>query len=152
MTEPPSASPSTPSYQISVVSWESHRDALSAVRFEVFVEEQSVPPEVELDDMDPVCTHVLARAHDGEPIGCGRLLPDGHIGRMAVRKAWRGQGVGLLLLEALINEAHARGLVEALLSSQVHATGFYERAGFVAYGPVYDDVGIPHRDMRRALR
>jgi len=136
--------------QIQVVSWDSHREPLSAIRFDVFVQEQAVPPDIELDEWDPQCAHVLATV-DGVPVGCGRLLPDGHIGRMAVRKAWRGRGIGHQLLLALIDEARERGLHEALLSSQVHAMGFYERAGFVAYGPVYDDVGIPHRDMRLEL-
>jgi predicted GNAT family N-acyltransferase len=79
------------------------------------------------------------------------LLPDGHIGRMAVRKPWRGQGVGALVMEHLMERARQRGDREVVLSAQTHAVGFYEKFGFVAEGDEYLDCDIPHRDMRKVL-
>lgn len=85
------------------------------------------------------------------PIGTGRLLTDGHIGRMAVLPAWRGQGVGRALLNALLDCARAQGMCEVVLSAQTQALGFYERAGFRAEGPTYLDAGILHQRMSRQL-
>jgi predicted GNAT family N-acyltransferase len=84
-------------------------------------------------------------------LGTGRLLPDGHIGRMAVLRQARGAGVGSALLRALMQAARARGDREVMLSAQTHALPFYERFGFVAEGEAYDDAGIPHRVMRLAF-
>jgi predicted GNAT family N-acyltransferase len=88
---------------------------------------------------------------DARAIGTGRLLPDGHIGRMAVLKAWRGQGAGRALLRALVEEARRRGDREVVLSAQIHALGFYRAAGFAPEGPVYEEAGIPHQSMRLEL-
>ena len=105
--------------------------ALAApIRFAVFVEEQGVPREIELDEMDAACIHALAYL-DGKAIGTGRLLPDGHIGRMAVLKEWRGHGVGSRILNALVEQARRRGDREVALSAQVHALAFYRAHGFV---------------------
>jgi predicted GNAT family N-acyltransferase len=121
--------------------------SLSAIRKTVFVDEQHVPADLEWDGRDDRCLHVLAVARDGAAIGTGRLLPDGHIGRMAVLKAWRGQGVGGALLAELIAAARDAGHSRAMLNAQVHALGFYARFGFVAEGPEFDEAGIPHRAM-----
>ena len=118
------------------------------IRFEVFVEEQRVPAEMELDEFDALSCHALALA-DGRPVGTGRLLPDGHIGRMAVQAAWRGRGVGAALLQALIAEAGRRGMAQLALSAQTHALGFYGRFGFLPEGEVYDEAGLPHQVMTR---
>jgi len=139
-------------FSIEEVSWHTCRDDLYHVRRVVFIEEQHVPPEIEIDEWDEPSRHVLARDRAGLPIGCGRLLPDGHIGRMAVLAAWRGRGVGRVLLRHLIALAHEAGMSEVVLSAQVHAIGFYEKEGFTVYGEVYDDAGIPHQAMRRQLR
>ncbi|MEO6154384.1 MAG: GNAT family N-acetyltransferase, partial [Thermomonas sp.] len=82
---------------------------LRAVRDEVFVGEQNVPVELEHDALDPLCTHVIARLLDGTPVGTGRLTPERHIGRMAVRAPWRGRGIGDALLLALVEQARLRG-------------------------------------------
>ena len=84
---------------------------------------------------------------DGNPIGTGRLLPDGHIGRMAVLREWRGRGVGTALLRALMEEGRKQGFERLILAAQVQAMPFYEKEGFVAEGDVFDDAGIPHRNM-----
>ena len=136
---------------IELLSWvEAQREA-SPIRLAVFVEEQKVPLVMEIDEHDPACMHALARLDDGTVVGTGRLLPDGHIGRMAVLKAWRGQGVGGAILEALVAAARGRGDREVMLSAQTHALKFYGRHGFAEEGEVYDDAGIPHQAMRRKL-
>ena len=132
------------------LDWEEARAEAGVIRFAVFVDEQKVPLEMELDEHDPLCVHVIARA-ESEAVGTGRLLPDGHIGRMAVLKAWRGRGVGAAMLNALIGAARERGDREVVLSAQIHALGFYRKFGFVSEGPEYLDAGIPHQSMRRIL-
>ena len=120
-----------------------------SVREAVFIIEQGVPRELEWDEFDAVSRHVIARGSNGEVIGTGRLLPDGHIGRMAVLAAWRGKQVGRALMERLIAEAAQQQLRPLLLHAQVQALGFYEKLGFVAEGPTFMEAGIPHRLMRR---
>jgi|GEM_PF-3680881 len=98
-----------------------HHAAIHAVRHQVFVVEQGVPAELERDALDPVCTHVLACDTDGMPIGTGRLLPDGRIGRMAVQAAWRNRGVGEAVLDALVTAAAEAGLaLHDFLVRRVH--------------------------------
>jgi predicted GNAT family N-acyltransferase len=137
--------------RIELGDWSSMRARAEPVRYAVFVEEQKVPAEIELDDLDPLSLHALALDDEGRVLGTGRLLPDGHIGRMAVLRQARGSGVGSALLQALMQAARARGDREVLLSAQTHAMPFYERFGFVAEGAEYDDAGIAHRMMRRVF-
>ncbi len=139
-------------FRIELLTWERARAEAAPIRFKVFVEEQRVPLEIEVDALDPQCTHALAYAEDGRAVGTGRLLPDAQIGRMAVLKEWRGRGVGAAILEALIAEARRRGRAEVALSAQTHALQFYRRFGFTPEGEVYDDAGIPHQRMRLRLR
>lgn len=127
------------------------RDALRAIRLEVFVREQAVPESLEWDDLDPLSFHLLARSENGEPIGCARLTPHGKIGRVAVRQPWRGQGVGLGLLRALVARARAQGRADVVLDAQQSALTFYEREGFIAHGDTFEDAGIAHRAMRLEL-
>lgn len=136
--------------QTRTMGWEDARAEAEPIRYAVFVDEQKVPVEMELDAYDPVCVHVVARS-DGKAVGTGRLLPDGHIGRMAVLKKWRGKGTGSAMLEALMRVARERGDKEVALSAQTHALGFYRKHGFVSEGPEYPDCGIPHQDMRKKL-
>lgn len=133
--------------RVELGDWASMRAAAERVRFTVFVEEQKVPAEIELDEFDPASLHALAFGADGAVLGTGRLLPDGHIGRMAVLRETRGAGVGGALLSALMQAARSRGDRRVVLSAQTHAIPFYERFGFVAEGEEYDDAGIPHRRM-----
>lgn len=127
------------------------------IRLEVFVEEQRVPADLELDEHDDTATHALA-LDPGDParaLGTARLLvlPSGQakIGRVAVLRAARRLGVGAALMSALEAEAVARGCPEVLLEAQCSALPFYERIGYVAEGDVYLDVGLEHRKMRKAL-
>ena len=137
--------------RIELGDWHSMRRWAEPLRFAVFVEEQRVPAEIELDSLDALSLHAVAFDADGEAVGTGRLLPDGHIGRMAVAKPARGTGIGSALLRSLMDEARRRGHTHAVLSSQTHATEFYRKHGYSVDGSVYDDAGIPHIDMRCAL-
>jgi len=126
----------------------------SAIRMVVFVEEQQVPPEEELDDLDAVAVHLLALV-DGEPVGTGRLIvEDGRtarIGRMAVLRSHRGEGIGSAILIRLMELARERGVGTVTLAGQLHAIPFYEKHGFRAHGQVFLDAGIEHRSMDRQL-
>src|SRR5262245_46063725 len=116
-------------WRIELMAWEKARALAAPIRLEVFVHEQKVPAEMEMDEMDAKCVHALA--FDGDrAVGTGRLLPDGHIGRMAVLKELRGQGVGGAILAKLMETAKSRGDREIVLSAQVHAVRFYEAYGF----------------------
>lgn len=141
----------TATLNVTVTSWEQARNEAGPVRHQVFVLEQNVPPELEMDEHDDECRHALATNADGTVIGTGRLLPDGHIGRMAVLATWRGTGAGSALLAALLNEARRLGYPEVVLSAQYHARGFYERHGFQAHGSTYQEAGIEHIEMRLRL-
>ncbi|NOL51560.1 GNAT family N-acetyltransferase [Pelistega suis] len=133
--------------QLVLGDWAQLAEPASKIRFDVFVDEQKVPEEIELDEFDAVSLHAVV--FDGvEPVATGRLLPDGHIGRMAVAKVARGKGVGGLVLQALIDEGKKREFKEFVLSAQTHAMGFYAKYGFVAEGDIYLDAGIEHKDMR----
>ena len=136
--------------RIEVLPWEAARAHAAPIRFAVFVEEQRVPPEIELDDMDARGLHAVA-FHEDVAVGTARLLPDGHIGRMAVLKEWRGRGIGGQMLARLVERARARGDREVILSAQVHAVPFYRAHGFVEEGAEYLEAGIRHQSMRRNL-
>jgi predicted GNAT family N-acyltransferase len=118
-----------------------------AVRREVFVREQGVPEEIEVDGLDDACIHALA-TQGRELAGVGRMQADGHIGRIAVRRPFRRQGVGRAVMQALIGEARKRGLGSVYLHSQTQACGFYETLGFLPEGEVFMEAGIPHATMR----
>lgn len=136
--------------RIELMSWQHARSLAAPIRFEVFVREQRVPAEIELDDQDAICVHAIA--FDGEEaVGTGRLLPDGHIGRMAVLKEWRGRGIGGQILNELLQAATRRGDREIALSAQVHAVAFYRAHGFEPVGDIYQEAGIAHQAMVRAL-
>lgn len=148
---PPSLPNSALSCRVELGAWSEFQSQASAIRFEVFVHEQQVPPEEELDATDADCVHALAFNGLGEPIGTGRLLPDGHIGRMAVLKSSRGNGVGASILIRLIEEAGARGFTQVVLSAQTHARAFYAKYGFEEEGEEYLDANIAHILMRKTL-
>ena len=133
---------------VSRVDWNASGAALRAIRTAVFVVEQSVPAELEWDGIDERCLHVLAKTTAGEAIGTGRLLPDGHIGRMAVLKPWRGNGVGSMILAELLDAAREQRHTVVELSAQTHAIEFYRRHGFEMVSGEYLEAGIPHRTMR----
>ena len=131
--------------------WANDAQRLAAIRRTVFIDEQGVPEELEWDEFDEASVHFLAITDDGAAIGCARLLPDGHLGRMAVLPAWRRRGVGSALLQAALARARQKGLRQVGLHAQVQAIPFYARFGFQAHGPEFDEAGIPHRGMNLDL-
>ena len=141
------------SVSIKIVESPEEFDQCFRIRTTVFVEEQEVPLELEMDEYDAVATHFLLR--DGEtPLATARLVDKyglAKIGRVAVLKEARGRGLGLLLMQAVIDEAKHRGFTESVLDAQTYAVPFYARLGYVAEGEEFDDAGIPHFLMRRNL-
>ena len=135
-------------HTIRLGDWATLGPHATAIRFEVFVDEQKVPAEIELDDMDAVCLHAVAYDGAGNAIGTGRLLPDGHIGRMAVRQPGRGTGVGGAILTLLLEKARERGDAAVVLNAQTVAAPFYARHGFVQQGEQFEEAGIAHVEMR----
>src|SRR5512139_4035715 len=117
-------------FRVQAVDWATAQSDLRTIRFEVFVKEQGVPESLEWDGIDPECLHVLAFDQAGMPIATGRLLPDGHIGRMAVMKDWRRRGVGGAVLAELLRLARGRGDKLVILHAQSYVKQFYERTGF----------------------
>ena len=129
-----------------ICDYESHTKDICAIRYEVFVDEQKVPEKLEIDGLDNEAKHVLAFV-DGVPIGTGRILSDGHIGRVAVLKDYRGLGIGKLIMKELIKWAQDMNLEKVWLSSQWHAHSFYLDLGFVCVDEIYKEAGIDHIKM-----
>jgi ElaA protein len=128
-------------------------ETVLAIRRTVFIEEQGVSVEDEVDGKDPQAIHLLATSN-GAPVGTARLLLSGEtgkIGRVAVLKEARGAGLGKALVLFAVEELARRGAARAKLGAQTHAVGFYEALGFAAVGPEFIDAGIPHREMVREL-
>lgn len=144
-------------FSVELALWDSEGAALAALRREVFVHEQNVPPEIEadgLDDNPAQSVHAVARDVEGAIVGTGRLLlnaPTPRIGRMAVKRGHRRCGIGGAILEALCAEAQRRGYQSVLLYAQTHASAFYYHHGFLSHGPEFFEAGIPHQEMRRTL-
>jgi len=138
-------------YTLRTVAWADEEVKLRAVRIAVFVIEQNIPEELEWDEHDAASVHVLAEDAGGTPIGCGRLLADGHIGRLAVLSEWRGRGVGAALLAQLTELARQRGDTRVLLNAQVQAMPFYARFGYEPVGDAFVEAGIPHQTMQKFL-
>jgi predicted GNAT family N-acyltransferase len=138
-------------WRLELGDWSTLQASAAPIRLEVFVHEQQVPLEEEIDAMDAECVHAVAFDALGCALATGRLLPDGHIGRMAVRKTARARGLGSAVLNALTQHARQKGFVEVVLSAQTHAKGFYLRHGFVPEGVEYLDANIPHILMRKTL-
>lgn len=136
--------------QISRVRWEDSGPVLAEIRREVFIMEQGVPAELELDDHDATARHFLALAPDGEPIGTARLLPSGRIGRVAVLSSWRGKGIGRVLMTEVLRAACEPGLPRPHLHAQVPTIPFYESLGFVVCGEGFEEAGIAHQPMELA--
>lgn len=144
-----------PTLQVATGSWADLGAQASALRRAVFVEEQGIPLDLELDAADATAVHALATNRLGQAVGTGRLLQDapgvGRIGRMAVHRALRGSSVGRHVLLALMQAARARGDREVMLHAQRSAVGFYDRLGFAARGEPFTEAGIEHLEMVKPL-
>lgn len=131
--------------------WESDRLSIEAIRFAVFTIEQSVPPELVMDKLDPTCTHAIAYDHDERAIATGRLQRDGKLGRIAVLQEYRGKGVGRDVTGYLIELAQEQGMKSVYLHAQLHALPFYRKNGFEPVGEAFREAGILHQKMCRRL-
>jgi predicted GNAT family N-acyltransferase len=141
------------SVTIKRVETEEDMEAAVGIRFRVFVDEQSVPPEIELDEFDAVATHAIALV-DGVAVGTGRAIIEGdsaRIGRMAVDQAHRRGGVGGLILTFLEDEAREQGATEFVLHAQEYVKAFYAGHGYEEHGDTFMEAGIRHIEMRKAV-
>ena len=134
-------------FTVSLVSWHDGEPLLRAIRETVFIREQGVPEELEWDGLDEGCRHALALSLQGEAVGCGRLLANGHIGRIAVLPQWREQRVGTAIMETLLAEARAQGHRQVDVDAQTQAIPFYRSLGFAEQGEEFMDAGLPHIRM-----
>ncbi|MCG3864430.1 MULTISPECIES: GNAT family N-acetyltransferase [unclassified Photobacterium] len=127
-----------------------NKESIRLVREQVFIKEQHIDPEIEFDGLDSQAVHVLVV--DGEqPLGTGRILADGHIGRIAIIKAARGQGLGVKVVQALVEYAKQQGYPRVDLGAQTHAVDFYRKLGFTPYGDEFMEANIPHQAMEQRL-
>ncbi len=140
-------------HSIIATNWQTHSQILAQIRFQVFIEEQQVPVADEWDGLDETAVHFLAQQNN-LPIGCARLLIDMHkgiqhfhIGRVAVLKPYRAQGIGHALMEFILRFCRAQATHPIYLHAQTDRQAFYERLGFIAQGNVFMDAGIPHITM-----
>jgi predicted GNAT family N-acyltransferase len=141
----------TVKFKLTIGDWPAQQRHARAVRDDVFINEQRIPVELEWDDMDRVSLHAVVCDQTGQAIGTGRLLPDGHIGRMAVIRSMRGAGVGGAILLALVQAAKTRGDKSVVLNAQTRAEPFYARHGFIREGEEFIDAGIVHIRMRHVF-
>lgn len=141
-----------PSFYVEPAQYGVDVEALHFVRNKVFVLEQQIPAELEFDELDSQCHHVLARDAERNPIGTGRLTAEGRIGRMAVLAEWRRQRVGEALLRALLEKARKLGMTQVSAHAQSSAMGFYQNYGFSSEGQPFLSAGIPHQLMRLNLQ
>lgn len=146
---------SRPPLRIVIADWHRDQAALLQLRRQVFIEEQGVPEELELDELDATARHYLVYSDDPCPIATARLIREtpeqARIGRFAVLATWRRKGVGRRLLDRMIQDAREAGYHRLVLSAQLSAMPLYAAAGFQAYGEIYLDAGIEHRSMKLEL-
>jgi predicted GNAT family N-acyltransferase len=139
--------------ELSIANWTEAQSLVKPLRYQVFVIEQKVLEEMEWDEFDEIAWHAIVTS-DNQTVGTGRLILDGHIakiGRMAVQSSRRNQGIGKCILNALIQTAKEKGAQECILHAQTHAIAFYAKADFEPHGPIFDEAGIPHVEMRLML-
>jgi predicted GNAT family N-acyltransferase len=139
-------------FTVSMICWHDGEPLLKSIREAVFIREQGVPAELEWDGLDESCRHALAISHQGDAIGCGRMLANGHIGRIAVMPQWRKKKVGTAVMEALLNYARAQDYKQVDVDAQTYAVPFYRGFEFVERGDVFRDAGLPHIKMSLKLQ
>jgi predicted GNAT family N-acyltransferase len=138
-------------FTVSLVGWHDGQPLLKSIREAVFIREQGIPAELEWDGSDESCRHALALSHKGDAIGCGRMLPNGHIGRISVLPQWRKQKVGTAIMEALLDYARAHDYQQVDVDAQTYALPFYRSFGFTEQGDEFMDAGLPHIKMTMKL-
>jgi predicted GNAT family N-acyltransferase len=138
---------------IQITHWDEAKSQVMPIRHEIFIKEQKVPEELEWDEFDQNALHAIVK-QENQVIGTARLIIDNtiaKIGRMAIQKEYREQGIGQKLLLILIKTAKEKGAQECILHAQTHAIAFYAKADFEPHGPIFDEAGIPHVEMRLIL-
>ncbi|MDO8261970.1 MAG: GNAT family N-acetyltransferase [Gallionella sp.] len=138
-------------FTVSLVCWHDGEPLLKSIREAVFIRELGVPAELEWDGKDEGCRHALALSLQGNAIGCGRMLPDGHIGHIAVLPQWRKQKVGTAIVEALLDYARAHVYQQISVDAQPCYVPFYRSNGFAEQGEAFKDAGLPHIKMSLKL-
>ena len=138
-------------FTVHLISWHDGEPLLRAIREKVFIQEQKVSAELEWDGLDDACHHALALSATGDAIGCGRITPDGHIGRVAVLPEWRGKRIGSAILEMLVDYARSQQYKHVELNAQVQAIPLYKNFGFEVEGKEFMEANIPHCKMTLRL-
>ncbi len=126
------------------------KEEIRSIRDSVFIQEQEIDPTIEFDGLDASAVHAVVYS-DGKPVGTGRILDDGHIGRIAILKQFRGQGFGAKVVLSLVDEATKNGYPRVYLGSQKHAIDFYAKLGFQPFGEEFIEAGIAHLSMEKHL-
>lgn len=138
-------------FEVSIGRFNSKNQSdISAIRTQVFTHEQGVDPKIDFDGLDPDATHALVML-DNTPVATGRVLADGHIGRIAVLKEFRNKGLGAKVVLLLIEYAQKKHLNRVYLGAQKHAIEFYTKLGFTPYGEEYIEADILHQSMELKL-
>lgn len=138
-------------YQYNQVDWLTAAGEIMEIRQKVFVIEQRFDKEVVCDGHDQDCFHILVSDQKGGSVGCGRLVGDGKIGKIAVLINHRGHGIGTNILASLINIAEIRHIDNLILNAEKELTPFYDQQEFHADGPVYMKSGVPYQRMSKRL-
>ena len=141
----------TNNIEILQVGWQENEAELRSIRTTVFIEEQQVPVELEWDEDDLDCVHLLVKK-GADYIATARLLNSGQIGRMAVLKPYRKSGIGSMLLTKLLSIAKSMKMNDVFLNAQINALSFYKQHGFNETGDIFDDAGIPHIRMEKEVK
>ncbi|MBF9000621.1 GNAT family N-acetyltransferase [Vibrio nitrifigilis] len=137
--------------QVNIVQYDQDAEPfIRHIRDEVFIQEQGIDPDIEFDGLDNQAVHTLIIV-DGEPAATGRMLSDGHIGRVAVKKAYRGSGIGAKVVSSLIEYAASHDYPRVYLGAQKHAIDFYTKLGFLPFGDEFVEAGIVHLSMEKCL-
>ncbi|GJM17681.1 MAG: GNAT family acetyltransferase [Thermodesulfobacteriota bacterium] len=137
-------------FEVLQVSWFDMESQLRAIRTQVFIEEQNVPVELEWDEADIDCIHLLVKKGSNY-IATSRFLNTGQIGRMAVLKPYRHRGIGNAMLKKILIIAHSMDMNTVFLNAQLDAVDFYKKNGFIKQGDIFDDAGIPHLRMEKKI-
>jgi len=135
---------------VKIISFAQGERDIRSIRNHVFTVEQAIDPESDFDGNDLQARHALATC-EGRAVGTGRLLEDGHIGRVAVLSPFRGRGVGRVIVKCLLREAVMNDCPRVFLGAQKQACDFYRKLGFTCYGDRYREAGIEHLLMEKIL-
>jgi len=139
-------------FTVSLVNWHDGEPLLKSIRDTVFIREGGASPELEWDGKDASCRHALALSLQGDAIGCGRMMPDGHIGHIAVLQQWRKQKVGTAIVEALLEYARTHDYPQISVDAQPKYIPFYRNNGFVEQGEAFMDAGVQRVKMALKLK